>query len=137
MGQATLYSHLASMGLSATACRTYRGSAVVANAAKSSSGSSVLLVESPSKATKIQQFLGDQYRVRYWIITAIVCAMHVSYELSYVACRMDLKCYDHMDDLLLRQDGCMAWRACLHDRHVMASLPLICLSDGAATSETV
>ena len=33
------------------------------SAARSSTGSTVLLVESPAKARKLQQFLGDQYKV--------------------------------------------------------------------------
>lgn len=39
------------------------GTVQVTSAARSSMGSTVLLVESPAKARKLQQFLGDQYKV--------------------------------------------------------------------------
>ena len=39
------------------------GTVQVTSAAQLSTGSTVLLVESPAKARKLQQFLGDQYKV--------------------------------------------------------------------------
>ena len=39
------------------------GTVQVTSAARSSTGSTVFLVESPAKARKFQQFLGDQYKV--------------------------------------------------------------------------
>ena len=41
----------------------------VTSAADPSSGSTVLLVESPAKARKLQQFLGNQYKVLAWPVS--------------------------------------------------------------------
>ena len=54
---------------------TAQGRAACTEASSTSDAATVLLVESPAKARKIQAFLGSNYKVRYWDLVTPSCAV--------------------------------------------------------------
>ena len=72
------------------------GTVHVTSAAQSSTGSTVLLVESPAKARKLQQFLGEQYKVWQMTVVPALVSMSAMGPSSHIAWLQTLRSVLHV-----------------------------------------